>query len=77
MISTTGQSMVMSSSSKFAGRVGMLDILNGLGLRLLALGFNTPFLVSIGVIGRSTSIRDCETGSPCPGGQSQKFYIFW
>ena len=34
MISATGQSMVMSSSSKFAGKVGMLDILNGLGLRL-------------------------------------------
>ena len=47
MISTTGQSMVMSSSSKFAGRVGMLDILNGIGLRLLALGFNTPFLVIV------------------------------
>ena len=47
MISVTGQTMVMSSSSKFAGRVGMLDILNGLGLRLLALGFNTPFLVIV------------------------------
>uniref|UniRef100_A0A915I4F8 Saccharopine dehydrogenase [NAD(+), L-lysine-forming] n=1 Tax=Romanomermis culicivorax TaxID=13658 RepID=A0A915I4F8_ROMCU len=29
---------------KWAGRVGMINILHGLGLRLLALGFNTPLM---------------------------------
>lgn len=30
--------------SVFAGMAGCIDILNGLGMRLLALGYNTPFL---------------------------------
>ncbi|XP_013397211.2 alpha-aminoadipic semialdehyde synthase, mitochondrial [Lingula anatina] len=30
--------------SRYAGIVGMVDVLSGLGLRLLALGFNTPLL---------------------------------
>ena len=29
---------------KFAGIAGMIDILNGLGLRMLALGHHTPFM---------------------------------
>ena len=29
---------------KFAGIAGMINILNGLGLRMLALGHHTPFM---------------------------------
>ena len=29
---------------KFAGIAGMIDILNGVGLRMLALGHHTPFM---------------------------------
>ena len=32
---------------KYAGVAGMIDILHGLGLRLLALGHHTPFTASI------------------------------
>lgn len=32
---------------KWAGYAGTIDILHGLGLRLLALGHHTPFLVFI------------------------------
>ena len=32
---------------KYAGVAGMINILHGLGLRLLALGHHTPFMVSI------------------------------
>jgi alpha-aminoadipic semialdehyde synthase len=31
---------------KYAGLAGMVNILHGLGLRLLALGHHTPFMVS-------------------------------
>ncbi len=31
---------------KYAGICGMIDILHGLGIRLLALGHHTPFMVS-------------------------------
>lgn len=31
---------------KYAGVAGMIDILHGIGLRLLALGHHTPFMVS-------------------------------
>lgn len=31
---------------KYAGVAGMMNILHGLGLRLLALGHHTPFMVS-------------------------------
>lgn len=31
---------------KYAGVAGMVNILHGLGLRLLALGHHTPFMVS-------------------------------
>lgn len=33
---------------KYAGVTGMINILHGLGLRLLALGHHTPFMVSRG-----------------------------
>lgn len=32
---------------KFAGIAGMINILHGIGLRLLALGHHTPFIVSL------------------------------
>lgn len=32
---------------KYAGVAGMINILHGLGLRLLALGHHTPFMVSV------------------------------
>ena len=31
---------------QYAGVAGMINILHGLGVRLLALGHNTPFIVS-------------------------------
>lgn len=34
---------------KYAGVAGMVNILHGLGLRLLALGHHTPFMVNFGV----------------------------
>lgn len=34
----------MVAFGKFAGIAGMIDILNGLGLRMLALGHHTPFM---------------------------------
>ena len=41
-ISSTGQRLV--ALGKYAGIAGMIDILNRLGLRLLALGHHTPFM---------------------------------
>ena len=35
----------MVAFGKYAGVAGMIDILHGLGLRMLALGFHTPFMV--------------------------------
>jgi hypothetical protein len=32
---------------KYAGVVGMIDIMHGLGLRFLALGHHTPFMVLV------------------------------
>ena len=32
---------------KYAGVAGMIDILHGIGLRLLALGHHTPFMVGL------------------------------
>lgn len=32
---------------KYAGVAGMINILHGMGLRLLALGHHTPFMVSV------------------------------
>ncbi|CAL4103454.1 unnamed protein product, partial [Meganyctiphanes norvegica] len=42
MMDATGQRVV--AFGKYAGVAGMIDILNGLGLRLLALGHHTPFM---------------------------------
>ena len=33
---------------KYAGVAGMINIMHGMGLRLLALGHHTPFMVSTG-----------------------------
>lgn len=45
IIDENGQRMV--AFGKYAGVAGMVNILHGLGLRLLALGHHTPFMVSI------------------------------
>ncbi len=42
MVNESGQRVV--AFGKFAGIAGMIDILNGIGLRLLALGHHTPFM---------------------------------
>ena len=44
MVDATGQRIV--AFGKYAGVVGMIDILHGMGLRLLALGHHTPFMVN-------------------------------
>lgn len=52
MMDDTGRRIVMFG--KWAGYAGMINILHGLGLRLLALGHNTPFLH----VGLAHSYRD-------------------
>ena len=42
MVNEKGQRVV--AFGKYAGIAGMIDILNGIGLRLLALGHHTPFM---------------------------------
>ena len=42
MVDANGQRMV--AFGKYAGVVGMIDIMHGLGLRFLALGHHTPFM---------------------------------
>ena len=37
----------MVAFGKYAGVAGMINILHGMGLRLLALGHHTPFMVGI------------------------------
>ena len=44
MVDSSGQRVV--AFGKYAGVVGMIDIMHGMGLRFLALGHHTPFLVS-------------------------------
>lgn len=44
MCDEQGQRVV--AFGKYAGKAGMINILHGLGLRLLALGHHTPFMVS-------------------------------
>lgn len=44
LIDESGQRVV--AFGKYAGVAGMVNILHGLGLRLLALGHHTPFMVS-------------------------------
>lgn len=45
IIDEKGQRLV--AFGKYAGVAGMINILHGLGLRLLALGHHTPFMVRI------------------------------
>ena len=42
MVDSSGQRVV--AFGKYAGIAGMIDILHGLGVRLLALGHHTPFM---------------------------------
>lgn len=44
IIDESGQRLV--AFGKYAGVAGMVNILHGLGLRLLALGHHTPFMVN-------------------------------
>lgn len=46
LMDESGQRVV--AFGKYAGVAGMVNILHGLGLRLLALGHHTPFMVSTG-----------------------------
>lgn len=43
MVNAQGKRVV--AFGKYAGVAGMINILHGLGLRLLALGHHTPFMV--------------------------------
>lgn len=45
IIDESGQRQV--AFGKYAGVAGMVNVLHGLGLRLLALGHHTPFMVGI------------------------------
>jgi alpha-aminoadipic semialdehyde synthase len=45
LMDAKGQRLV--AFGKYAGVAGMVNILHGLGLRLLALGHHTPFMVII------------------------------
>ena len=40
----------------YAGYAGMIDILHGMGLRLLAIGHHTPLMVSL-IFGFNLAIR--------------------
>ena len=42
MVDSQGQRVV--AFGKYAGIAGMIDILHGVGVRLLALGHHTPFM---------------------------------
>ena len=46
MVNSKGRRQV--AFGKYAGVAGMINILHGLGLRLLALGHHTPFMVGGG-----------------------------
>ena len=54
MVDQRGQRVV--AFGKYAGVVGMIDIMHGMGLRLLALGHHTPFMH----IGPSHNYRNSE-----------------
>ncbi len=45
MVDDTGRRVV--AFGQYAGVAGMINIIHGLGLRLLALGHHTPFMVSV------------------------------
>jgi alpha-aminoadipic semialdehyde synthase len=49
MVDENGQRVV--AFGKYAGVAGMINILHGLGLRLLALGHHTPFMVCTYITG--------------------------
>ena len=36
--------VIVTCAGKYAGIAGMIDILHGLGVRMLALGHHTPFM---------------------------------
>jgi alpha-aminoadipic semialdehyde synthase len=44
MINEQGERVV--AFGKYAGVAGMIDIMHGLGLRFIALGHHTPFMVN-------------------------------
>jgi len=48
MVNEQGSRVV--AFGKYAGVAGMINILHGLGLRLLALGHHTPFMASLSLI---------------------------
>lgn len=45
MVNDNGMRVV--AFGKYAGVTGMINILHGIGLRLLALGHHTPFMVRL------------------------------
>jgi len=51
MVDADGQRVV--AFGKYAGMAGMINILHGLGLRLLALGHHTPFMVRVAAFERN------------------------
>ena len=70
LITALGQRLV--AFGKYAGIAGMIDILNGIGLRLLALGHHTPFMH----IGPAHNYRDshhARQGIRDAGTNSSKF----
>lgn len=54
----SGQRVV--AFGKYAGVAGMVNILHGLGLRLLALGHHTPFMVSNVIVVKTKKLNKCE-----------------
>lgn len=57
MVNEKGSRVV--AFGKYAGVAGMINILHGLGLRMLALGHHTPFMASISafLINSSLNLR--------------------
>lgn len=56
IIDESGQRMV--AFGRYAGVAGMINILHGIGLRLLALGHHTPFLVNFSNFGNFFSFLE-------------------
>ena len=55
MVEENGRRIV--AFGKMAGVAGMINILHGLGIRLLALGHHTPFMVlSVSILGMVLSV---------------------
>ena len=62
----------MVAFGKYAGVAGMINIMHGMGLRLLALGHHTPFMVSVPRRDERqvrTAVRETDRlpSSPCSG----------